>query len=121
MPSAIFELPFLEILNVRDNRLFMKFDNIDKAKKLSVLYISAIDIGNVNGIGKAPSLKTLHLTANHLSGEFPDEIFNLAGTLEQLFIAYNSFSGTLSKRFGEMTKLTDFYAYDNGEMTPQLQ
>ena len=115
MPSAVFELPFLELLNFRQNRLYMKFDNIDKAEKLDTLYISAIDIGSVAGIGKAKALREIHLTGNNLSGDFPEEIFDLSETLESLYIAYNSFSGTLSKRFGELKKLTDFYAYDNGE------
>lgn len=113
MPSAIFELPYLKNLDLRENRIFMTFDNIAKATKLETMYISDIDIGSIDGIGNAPILRELHLTANHLSGTFPDEIFKLKDTLEQLFMAYNSFTGTLSTRFGVLTKLTDFYAYDN--------
>lgn len=37
----------------------MHFANIDKAKKLEVLYISEIDIGDIVGIGNAPALKEL--------------------------------------------------------------
>jgi len=113
MPSAIFELPFLEVLNVRDNDLYMEFGNIEKAEKLDTLYISAIDVGSIKGIGQAKALREIHLTGNALTGDFPEEIFDLADSLESLFIAYNKFSGTLSKRFGELKKLKDFYAYDN--------
>lgn len=114
MPSAIWQLPFLTNLDLRENSLlFIGFDNIKNAKKLETLYISDVDIGNVRGIGGAPALRELHLTSNDLSGTFPDEFFNLAPTLEQLFLAYNSFSGTLSSNFGKFTKLTNFYAYDN--------
>ena len=114
MPSAIWELPYLKKLVLKENtRLFIGFDNAKKATKLETLYISDVDIGHVNGIGGAPSLKELHLTSNQLTGTFPEELFNLASTLEQLFMAYNSFTGTLSTKFGTLTKLTDFYAYDN--------
>lgn len=114
MPSVIWDLPYLIKLNLKENiGLFIGFDNIKKAKQLETLYISNVDIGHVNGIGGAPKLKELHLTSNELTGTFPDELFNLASTLEQLFMAYNSFSGPLSTKFGRFSKLTDFYAYDN--------
>ena len=114
LPSAVWDLPHLISLDLRENSaLNMGFDNVKKAKMLETLYISDVDIGHVKGIGYAPALRELHLTSNDLSGTFPDEFFFLAPTLEQLFLAYNSFSGTLSTKFGKFTKLTDFYAYNN--------
>lgn len=59
MPPEIFALPSLQILNLKENRIFMKFDNIVKAKSLEILYISDIDISIIDGIGKAPALKEL--------------------------------------------------------------
>ncbi len=59
MPHEIWELPALKILNVKENNLFVHFTNIDKAKKLEVLYISEIDIGDIDGLGNAPALKEL--------------------------------------------------------------
>ena len=111
--SSIFELPDLKKLNLKDNHVYMTFDKIGMAKNLENLYISNIDIGNVDGIGNAPALKELHLTNNDFTGPLPDEIFDLHDTLESLYIAYNSFSGTLSPKFGTMKKLKDFYAYGN--------
>jgi len=58
-PSAIFELPDLQKLELKSNKIFMKFDNIEKAKKLELLYLSSIDIGSIKGIGKAPALREL--------------------------------------------------------------
>lgn len=114
MPGGIWEMPHLTKLNLKENGgLFIGFDNVKKAKLLETLYISDVDIGHVNGIGGAPALKELHLTSNELTGTFPDELFNLASTLEQLFMAYNSFTGPLSAKFARFTKLTDFYAYGN--------
>lgn len=59
MPPEIFALPSLQILNLKENSIFMTFDNIVKAKSLETLYISDIDIGSIDGIGKAPALKEL--------------------------------------------------------------
>jgi len=113
MPHEIWDMPALQTLNLKENNVHMGFTNVGKAKKLEVLYISDIDIGNVDGIGKASALKELHITANEIKGEFPSEIFDLADTMERLYLAYNSFSGTLSTEFGKLTNLIDFYAYDN--------
>jgi len=114
MPHQIWDhLPALHTLDLQQNEVFMRFDNIKLAKKLEVLYISDIDVGSIDGIGQAPALKELHLTANKLKGELPDDFFDLADTLESLYIAYNSFSGTLSTEFGKMKNLVEFYAYDN--------
>lgn len=111
--SSVFELSSLQHLNLKDNHVFMTFDKIDQAEKLEKLYLSNIDIGNVDGIGKAPALKELHLTNNDFTGPFPDDIFDLSATLESLYIAYNSFSGPLSPKLGTMKKLKEFYAYGN--------
>jgi len=111
--SSIYELSSLKRLDLKDNHVFMTFDKIGMAENLETLYISNIDIGNVDGIGKAPALKELHLTNNDFTGPFPDNIFHLRDTLESLYIAYNSFSGPLSPKFGTMTKLKEFYAYGN--------
>jgi hypothetical protein len=59
MPHEIWELPALRTLNLKENSLYMHFANIDKAKKLEVLYISEIDIGDIDGIGNAPALREL--------------------------------------------------------------
>lgn len=113
MPHEIWELPSLQSLNLKENHLYMHFNNIHLAKKLQLLYISDIDIGSIDRIGTAPALTELHLTANDLTGSLPDDFYELADTLEHLYIAYNSFTGTLSTEFGKFTKLIDFYAYDN--------
>jgi len=111
--SSVFELPSLQRLNLKDNHVFLTFDKIDKAEKLENLYLSNIDIGNVDGIGKAPALKEIHLTNNDFTGPLPDDIFDLNDTLESLYIAYNSFSGPLNPKLGTMKKLKEFYAYGN--------
>ena len=59
MPHEIWELPALQSLNLKENELFVHFTNINKAKKLELLYISDIDIGNIDGIGYAPALTEL--------------------------------------------------------------
>ena len=113
MPPEVFEMPFLRNLNLKENDLVMTFGNIDKAENLESLYISDIDLANIDGIGRAPALKELHLTANELRGKLPRDFWALSDTIEDLYIAYNSFTGTLSTEFGRMKNLVNFYAYDN--------
>jgi len=113
MPQMVFAMPALKNLNLKENNIFMTFANIVQAKSLENLYISDIDLGSIKGIGKAPALRELHLTANKLTGEIPNDFYDLSDTMEYLYIAYNSFSGPLSPKFGKFTKLRDFYAYDN--------
>jgi Leucine-rich repeat (LRR) protein len=62
MPHQIWELPALQSLNLKENEIFVHFTNIYKAKKLELLYISDIDIGSIDGIGKAPALTELYVS-----------------------------------------------------------
>lgn len=59
MPHQIWELPHLQTLNLKENSIFIGFMNSDKATKLEVLYLSDIDLGNIDNIGKLPALKEL--------------------------------------------------------------
>ena len=114
IPSSIFDLPYLEELNLKWNtEVRFSFEGIWNALNLKILYLSEVKIDSMNGIGAAPALKTLHLTGCGISGPFPKEIANLAPTLEQLYVAYNDFTGTLPTEFGMLQHLTDFYAYSN--------
>lgn len=85
MPQIIFKLPALTTLNLKQNSIHMTFDAINDAKNLELMYISDIDIGSIEGIGKAPALKELHLTANGITGKIPSDFFELADTMEYLY------------------------------------
>lgn len=114
IPKSIWKLPFLKDLNVKYNDdLYLNFDGLSAASSLEVLYLSRIRIDSLRGISQASSLRQLHITKCGISGPFPDELFDLGATLDSLFMEYNAMTGTLSTRFGELTNLEVFYAYDN--------
>jgi len=115
IPSSIWSLPFLQQLDLKSNEeISLSLDGIEKAADtLELLYLSGIHLESLEGISKASSLKEFHVTDCGLSGGFPEEVFDLADSLESIYIAYNAFSGTLSTRIGELTNLEDFYVFDN--------
>ena len=59
MPRMVFSMPNLKTLNLKENNVFMSFDSIARATSLEVLYISNMDLGSIEGIGKAPVLNEL--------------------------------------------------------------
>jgi len=113
VPSKIFMLRRLKTLDIKENiDVTISFDKISEAKRLKLLYLSDTALEDITGIGNAPNLEELHLTDNDIVGEFPDDFYNLAPTLKELYIAYNAFYGDLSK-FTSFTKLEQFYAFNN--------
>ena len=110
--KLLFDLPSLQILNIRGNELPIKLDNVGNAPNLELLQISAIGLTSVSGISAAKKLKELHITENDIKGLFPTEIFDLT-YLEKLYISFNSISGPLPTRIGELSNLKEFYGYTN--------
>mmetsp|Transcript_4343 Transcript_4343/g.6736 ORF Transcript_4343/g.6736 Transcript_4343/m.6736 type:complete len:2041 (+) Transcript_4343:1014-7136(+) len=114
VPSWIWSLPFLRILDVKENDVVIDFLGLENAANtLEVLYLSETNLDTLYGISQASSLKELHITNCGISGPLPTELFSLGSTLKSLFIAYNSFTGTIPAGISQMTVLEDFYAYDN--------
>jgi Leucine-rich repeat (LRR) protein len=114
LPSSVFALPFLKQLDLKDNLgLHVSLGGLPSAQSLELLYLSNTKVDTMVGISQAPNLHEVHVTGCGLTGPMPDEIFDLAASLKGLYIAYNAFSGTLSTRIGELTKLEYFYAFDN--------
>jgi len=115
VPSSIWLLPFLKQLDLKNNNdLSLSLEGIENAAdSLELLYLTGIYLESLQGISKATSLREFHVTDCGLSGGFPEDVFDLANSLESIYIAYNTFSGTLSTRIGEMKKLKDFYAFAN--------
>ena len=124
MPASIWKLPFLKTVNFQDNKeLHVNFNDMSEADSLESIFFSRCRVDSVFGISQAKKLRKVHLTECGISGRFPEEIFNMANTLEGIYIAYNSFTGTLSSRIGQMTNLISFFAHDNefsGSIPTQL-
>ncbi|KAM5560530.1 receptor-like protein 6 [Rosa sericea] len=73
IPSALFSLPFLDIIYLDDNQFFGHFPEISN---LSSYYV-----------------KILYLSGNNLEGPIPMSIFNLR-SLTDLYLSSNNFSGS---------------------------
>lgn len=115
--ALFFSLPSLKKLDLRGNdKLPLNLEFV--SSKIESLQLSATGLKSLAGIGGATNLKELHVTDNDLTGEIPDEIFNLT-VMEKLFLSFNKFNGTVSSRIGELTNLKEFYAFTN-ELTGEL-
>lgn len=112
-PSSIFELSSLTLFNLRNNSIDISLTSIGNATNIQTLILSNSNLWRVDGIGSAPSLKSLHLTNNALQGTLPDEIYQLT-SLEELLLNYNNFTGSLSTRIGQLQNLQLLYMYQNG-------
>jgi len=110
--DMIFNLPRLQVLNLSYNEINFSFSGIGAAKDLRVLRLSETQVTSLEGVGQAISLNELHLTGNYLSGQIPDELFDLVN-LRGLFMNYNSFTGRLSSKIGQMVNLEELYLMRN--------
>jgi len=93
VPTAIFDLENLRDLNLSQNNISLKLDNIGSAKKLQYLDLDDTGIDNLDGIESATSLQILHISNNQFN-EFPGEILSLH-SLATLIMSYNSFGSSI--------------------------
>lgn len=113
LPSAIFELIYMETLDLKKNNITVSsFSGIDNAKKLESLTLSQTTVNSLDGIGKAPVLQSLHLTAAQISGKIPEEISYLL-SLKQLYLNYNQLSGAFPTEIGLLTNLQELFLFHN--------
>ena len=109
---SIYELLYLERLELKQNQILMNFTNIGNAQSLQTLHLSQTATKNISGIGDAKSLVALHLTSNGMMGAFPDELLGLTN-LERLYVNYNNFTGPLSEQIGALSHLKEVYFFNN--------
>lgn len=112
VPQEIFQLPHIEHINLKSNKIDLSFANVPIPKSLIELELSDTKISNLNGISTAKSIKRLHLGNTSLKGTIPDEIFELEDLVE-LYLSYNELSGTLSSNIGNLKDLKYFTLFDN--------
>ncbi|XP_062202112.1 receptor-like protein kinase 7 [Phragmites australis] len=116
--AALAAMPDLAVLALGDNPFFAPTgsfpDEVTKLTNLTVMYMSASNIGGVIplGIGSLVNLVDLQLSDNNLTGEIPKEIVKLTN-LQQLELYNNSLRGELPAGFGRLTKLQYFDASMN--------
>jgi len=121
IPSDLFDLPNLKILNLQSNQIEIDFTSVSKAVNLESLDLTATGLRFLNPLQNLSSLsnfKFLSLASNGLKGTIPDAVFQLT-SLEDIDLSYNDFTGTLSSRVGDLVNLKRF-AFDGGQLTGQL-
>jgi len=117
-PASLFDLPLLRTLVLDSNEILFSFDGIENALLLETLDISSTGLNNLQGVGKATSLTSLHITSNALVGQIPAELFELTN-LERITLDFNQFSGQLPADLNLLTKLRLFSCANNA-LTGQL-
>jgi len=119
MPATVFDLPYLEILNIEDNvDASIDLSNIGNAQFLKELDVSNTNVDNIDDVGGASSLETLVLTNLKLTGPLPSGLFSLTN-MEFLYASDNTFSGSLPTEIGKLTALRELWL-DDSDLTGQL-
>ena len=105
IPSSIFDLPSLRVLDCSENEVDLSFSRINKAKKLEVLHMNTTEVSSLSWIDKAhSSLVNLHLSNNKLSGTVPWQLLKLSSATE-LLLSNNYFNGTIPSSISALSKV----------------
>jgi Leucine-rich repeat (LRR) protein len=121
VPTDLFDLPSLQVLNLESNDIVFDFVSASKATSLQSLDLASTGLESLTGIqslASLPSLTFLSLASNNLGGNIPYPVYSLTN-LEELVISHNDFTGEISDSIGEMTNLKRF-ACDGNSFTGQL-
>jgi Leucine-rich repeat (LRR) protein len=111
VPSSIFNLEYLESLELNGNEITLSLEAIGNAQSLTELYLSETPVTSLTGVSDS-KLVYLHLTSCNMTGTVPSELFKVT-TLHGLYLNYNFFEGTLSTEVGKLTDLREFYLFNN--------
>lgn len=113
VPSEIFQLLSLEMLDLSNNKVQLNFEGIGLAKRLDVLNLNTTGITSLQGIGDARGLSLLNLQNNNFQGRtIPNEVYNIYG-LEALLLSGSGLTGSISRQVGYLTSLRNLQLSNN--------
>jgi Leucine-rich repeat (LRR) protein len=113
IPSYMFYLPSLRVLNLSGNSVTMGFGDIKDSKSLKELYIDSTNVISLEGLNEATNLRVLKMDNTAFNGrQIPTELYSLTA-LEFLDIAQCGFTGTLSPSIENLSNLKAFVASHN--------
>ncbi|KAI2512840.1 hypothetical protein MHU86_1629 [Fragilaria crotonensis] len=119
IPSVVYHLSSLKVLDVRGNEIELDFHGADATKTVEELYLESTRVSSVVGIGKIKPLKVLHLAQNDFrGGSLPDDLFDLTN-LEFLDVSKSGLGGILPESIGRLSRLVQFFCQGN-DMTGTL-
>ena len=110
IPPQVFDLQYLEVLNLRDNNVDVQLSSLTKEiPTLTSLYLDNTLISSLSGIGKMTNVRTLHLQQNNFLGNpIPEELF-LLQKLRRLYISDSNIGGEISSSIRNLSALQEFY------------
>ena len=114
LPSEVFKLPYLQVLDLHDNMIDVTFIGISHAVKLDRLNLDSTRISNLDGIENTPHrISILSLQGNNFNGiSIPQELFNIVG-LRKLYLSYSNFSGNIPSAIGNLKSLEELWMSGN--------
>ena len=113
IPSAVYHLSSLKVLDVRRNEIEFDFHGAEATKTLEELYLDSSKVSSIEGIGKITPLKVLHLAQTDFKGNsLPDDLFDLSN-LEFLDVSKSGLGGTLPVSIGRLSLLVQFFCQGN--------
>lgn len=119
IPQEVFQLPYLESIDVRDNTdLSMGFGGIGEAQYLKEIAFSNTNVKSLSGIQAAAQLQSIHMTSLGLTGSLPSEIFQMK-QLKGIFANYNKFTSSIPSNIGQLKQLRELYLFAS-DLTGQI-
>ena len=110
--SQIFQLPNLQVLDLKGNSVYLDFQKVDFSPSIQSLRVSGTGLTSLAGISRATSLRRLHATDNLLNGTLVDEVFDLPN-LRSLYLSFNSIRGSIPAKISQLSNLQEFYMFGN--------
>ncbi|CAB9517668.1 LRR receptor-like serine threonine-protein kinase [Seminavis robusta] len=112
LSEDVWNLVHLKELDLRKNAVVVTFDGIGNANSLESLQLSETKVSTMAGISAAPNLQYLHVTNCEVSGNIPDELFEMT-QLKALYLNYNDFAATVPAAIGQLSQLQELYLFHN--------
>ncbi|XP_068659987.1 pollen receptor-like kinase 3 [Aristolochia californica] len=84
------------------------------------LFNNSLD-GTMPEFNRLGALKSLFLTANHFSGEIPDDFFAKMESLKKVWLAHNAFTGAIPKSLSSLDHLMELRLEHNQFSGPLLE
>ncbi|KAH7516676.1 hypothetical protein FEM48_Zijuj10G0160400 [Ziziphus jujuba var. spinosa] len=114
LPSSLFHLPNLEVLDLSNNDFYGPVPDTNLPSIIDlVISENSLNGSLPDGIcGNSSAIKLLNLAVNYISGNLPDGLRNCS-SLEYLYLGTNNLTGGITESILQLQKLTELKLEDN--------